>query len=108
MNKLKEKLQTSLGIVGLILWYFIAITITCAPLFCVFRFNTIVDVILIGVMTFLPLVGAIVELGLWIWSLVLAINMPFDFFMLVYYIALAFYVFTKIIPTILSLFERRR
>lgn len=108
MNKLKEKLSVSLGVAGLVLWYLIVIIITCAPLICVLRFNMIINFILVGVMMFMPLIGTIVELVLWIWSFIVAINMPFDVFMLVYYIALLFYVITKVVPAILTLFDGRK
>lgn len=107
MKNFKEKLSTYFGGFGFILWYLITVLISFAPLIFVFNFNPVIDIVIVGVITFIPIIGSIVELVLWIWSLSIALNMPFDIFILMYCIALLIYVVTKLVPAIISLFDRR-
>ena len=108
MNKLKETLSASLGVFGTILWFLITILLTLAPIICVLDFSFIVDLLIIIAITALPLIGAIIELGLWVWSFIVAFGMPFDVFMLIYYIALVIYVVTKVIPMIAAIFGSKK
>lgn len=108
MNSLKEKMTAALGTVGIYLWFGISVLITFAPLAFVLKLGIIIDLILIAVVTTVPVIGTIVELGLWIWSFVKALSMPFDLFIGIYYVALAIYVFTKLVPTVMLCFRRAR
>ncbi len=106
MNTIKEKLGSALGGIGLILWYAVSAIVTFAPLFCVLKFNFFIDFLIILAILAFPLVGAVVELVIWVWSFVVAISMPFDIFMGIYYVALAIYVLTKLVPMVLTLFSK--
>lgn len=106
MNTIKEKLGSALGGIGLILWYAVSAIVTFAPLFFVLKFNFFIDFLIILAILAFPLVGAVVELVIWVWSFVVAISMPFDIFMGIYYVALAIYVLTKLVPMVLTLFSK--
>lgn len=70
------------------------------------KFNFFIDFLIILAILAFPLVGAVVELVIWVWSFVVAISMPFDIFMGIYYVALAIYVLTKLVPMVLTLFSK--
>lgn len=103
---MKEKLQTALGSFGMIIWYIVSAIILLAPLIFVLHLPWIVDFLIIAAIISVPFFGDIVELGIWVWSFILAIKMPFDRLMIIYYIAAAIYVFTKLIPFLTVLFRK--
>lgn len=109
MNKLKDTLYLHLGQFGYILFYVICALFAFAPLVCVLDFNPIVNFLIVGVIMFVPILGQILELVLWVWSFVLALNMPCDVFLVIYYIAftiIALKVLFSIVVFILSLFSK--
>lgn len=104
MNYFKDKLFGIMGSAGYIVYYAISCILFFMPLVFL-DFNFIIDIILIFVMLSVPFIGQLCELILWIWSLFIVLKEPFSGFILVYFIALAIYVFTTVLPFIISLFR---
>lgn len=85
---LKEKLISALGCFGIVVYYLISLTFSIAPLI-ILDFPFIVNLILIGIVMFLPYIGGIANAILWVLALVAAIMGPQDAFAIVYYVMFA-------------------
>lgn len=103
MNKVKEFLAGSALLVGSGFRWFLSLLLLFAPLFFVLDFKAYIDGLIIVAVLFVPFLGGLLELAIWGWSLIVAVKMPFDIFIGIYYAALALYVFTKLVPVLLSL-----
>lgn len=103
MNKVKEFLAGSALLVGSGFRWLLSLLLLFAPLYFVLDLSTLLDCLIILAVLSLPFVGGLIELAIWVWSFIVALNMPFDIFIGIYYAALAFYVFTRLVPMLLSL-----
>ena len=99
---MKEKLAAKLGVLGYVIFYLIAAFFAYCPLIFL-DFPFIVNAILIGVIMFLPIIGTILNLILWIWSFVVVLSAPIDIFSILYFIAFAVYIISEIITMAVSL-----
>ena len=102
MKTLKDVLLGSLGTFGYILWYLLSILLIYAPLIFL-DLPFLIDLVIIFAVSSVPFWGDIVELIIWIWSIFAVLAGPFDIFAILYFIALAFYIFTKFIPFVISI-----
>lgn len=102
---LKAKLITSLGSLGLILFYMIGVLFAIAPLVILDTpfWLTFLLVIAINV---IPLIGSLIEVVLWVWALIVAIGSPQDIFVIVFYVLFAINVVRLLSVFIPSLFVR--
>jgi hypothetical protein len=105
-SSLKEKLIGSLGVFGYIIWYIIAFVFAFAPLW-VLNLPWWADMLIVAVIMFLPIIGALCNIGIWIWSFFVAIITPINAFVVIYFIVLTIYVIIYIIPILISIFSRR-
>lgn len=103
---MKEKLSSALGSFGGILWYIISFLYSFAPLF-ILRFPFWVDLILIGVILFLPIIGEIVRIALYVWAFVVAIGQPVDIVSIIFFVFAALYAFTTLVPFITATFGNK-
>ena len=104
LTKLKDRLTESLGVFGAILYLIFSIIYFCFPLRAL-GFHIIVNILLIGAMLRLPILGDLLRHVLWIWSLVVVIGGGFSLpFTIVYYIFFILYCCTELIPFLLGIF----
>lgn len=95
---MKEKLTGALGTVGGIIYYVVACILLFMPL-NVLKFPWWIDLICLAALIFTTYIASILELVLWVWSLVVVISQwPLDVFTIIYYIALVIYVVSGLIP----------
>ena len=104
---MKEKLTSALGSFGIVLWYIISFLYSFAPLI-ILRFPFFVDLILIGIIMFLPFVGELIRLGLYIWAIVVALGQPIDAVSIVFFVFAILYTLTTVVPLITATFGRNR
>lgn len=100
---LKEKLQTTLGAIGGILFYLISFTIYILPLVMIDA-SFWLDLLFFGILYFFP-VSSIV---FWIWGLVCAITGPQDAWAIIYYVLFVVMWVPFFISTIAELLSPRR
>jgi len=96
---MKEKLITTFGWFGAVLYYFILMTIVIMP-FLMIDLNFWIECILMVVYFLLP----ITTLIFWIWGLVCTIMGPQDILAIIYYILFAVLALPYIVLTLISLF----
>ena len=101
MNKVKDLLFGSLGVVGLILWYLIGAIVMFTPL--VFLDFSFWVYWLITAALFIPFIGGITNFIIWIWSFVVVVSEPIDGWSIAYFIIFAIYGLSTIIPTAISI-----
>lgn len=100
---MKEKLISVFGTVGFVLWWLLAATYVVVPV--VATGATIwIQLVLIAVLTFTTLLGAILTPIIYVWGLIVTIQMPFGIFSVVFYVCLALWLLTEFIPSIISMF----
>lgn len=107
---MKEKLLNALGNFGVVLYYIIGFLVTLMPMMF-FHLPVWLFFLLSIVFQFviqIPIFGNIIHLGLWIWSFINVLSEPFDFWVVLYYIALAVYVAVFLIPTIIAFIPHKQ
>ena len=107
-SPLKEKLGGALGAAGYAIYYLVSLLITTLPfVFIGLNVHWAVLILIIAVYLFIPI--APVELALWIWGLVGAIDADAGFFSVLYYIVFAIKcipILIAIVAGIASLFQK--
>ena len=101
MNKLKDALLSGLGWVGMVIYWAIGSVIAFAPLFFL-DFPFLADIVIIGVVMFMPILQNIVRPVIWISALIAAIQGPIDVFAIIYFIFFAFYAFAGLVQDVLT------
>ena len=96
---MKEKLLSTLGTLGYILWYVISIIIYILPLVMIGK-SFFLNLLFLAAMYFFPPSSVV----FWIWGLVCAINGPQDIFAIIYYVAFA----VMFLPFILSFLPKKK
>lgn len=102
---MKEKLTTTLGALGGVLWFILSALYCFSPLL-ILRLPGWLDFILFMAMFSLPFVGELVRAVLYIWALVVAIQGPQDVFAIVFYVIAAIYFFTTLVPFVAAFFKK--
>lgn len=102
MEKLKNALVGTLGVVGYVVWnvilfgvYFIPVTVLDFPLWA--------DILICLCIMEIPIVGRLMYFAAWIWSFIIVISNPIGGFSIFYLIAFAIYVLTGVVPFIINL-----
>ena len=97
MEKLKELLVGSLGIVGYVIWsvllcvfYFLPVNVLDIPLW--------VDILIVLCIANIPVFGDFLYFVTWIWSFIIIISEPINVFSIFYLVVFGIYVFTGVIP----------
>ena len=102
MNKLKENLVVSLGVVGIVLWYLLDVAIALTPLVFLDFPLWIKIIVLFALMSF-QYVGGLIQIALWVWSFVVVIARPIDGWSIFYFVTFAFFFFVHILPSIVNI-----
>lgn len=102
---IKDRLTDILGAGGSIVFFVISYIFLVMPLL-VLHLHFLIDILLIFLIATIPLLGFFIELILWICSLVSIVHNPFDSTILniIYFLALAIYIWGKGIPGLISVF----
>lgn len=87
---MKEKLISSLGIFGYIIVYIVLSAFAIAPIL-VLRFPAWATFVALIVIDFVPFVGTLLNLGLYIWAFVVAVTSPQNVFSIILYISFFFF-----------------
>jgi hypothetical protein len=106
-NVIKEKLVGALGGFGIILWYIIIFVMAIAPLW-ILNLPWWLDGLIIAAIMFVPILGDIVNLGIWIWSFFIAINSAVNALVIIYFIVLGIYALIFILPILIALFSKKQ
>lgn len=101
MSSVKEKLTTTFGVFGSII-YFVIRTIVYVLPFVMIGGNFFLSLVLIGINTFVPFTSVV----FWIWGLICAIKGVQDVWAILYYIAFAVIWIPFYISTIISFFSK--
>ena len=104
---MKEKLTGVLGTFGFIIFWIITSILTFMPL-TILHWSFWLDILVITIVLFIPVIGNICMFILWAVTLPMVILGPFDIVAIFYYVALAIYVFAYIIPFLLTVIRNRR
>jgi len=102
MNKIKDSLVGTLGVIGYILWIIIGALTMFTPL----AFLDIpfwISLLIIIAIIYLPFIGGITNFIIWVLSFVVVVSGPIDSFSIAYFIIFAIYCLTAIIPTAISI-----
>ena len=98
---MKEKLTSTLGVLGFIIWFIITSVLAFMPL-AFFNLPFWADFLIILSINAFPIVGTIINAVIWIWALVLCIRGPQDMFAIIYYILFSFNTLRIVFDMILS------
>lgn len=96
---MKDKLMSTLGGLGVILWYVLSVFIYILPMVMIGK-SFILNVIFFAVMYFFPISSIV----FWVWGLMCAIAGPQDIFAIIYYIAFAI----MFLPFFLSFIPKKK
>lgn len=97
-----KKLLSKLGSAGVVIYWIIAVILFIMPL-VILGLPWWANIIISGIMLGAPLVGEVVEFAVYVWALVEAVKQPCDWAILIFYISLALYIISTLIPSILEL-----
>lgn len=98
---MKDKLVNSLGWFGYILYFLIASVLAFIPL-SILQFSFWINILIILAILCVPVLGDIAEFLLWVYSFPKAISGEQDIWAIIYYIGLAMYVITSLLPTVIN------
>lgn len=98
---MKEKLLSSLGCVGMVLWYAISALVYVLP-FVMIDASFWLDLLFFGIVYFFPPASGV----FWVWGLVCAIQGPQDFVAIIYYVAFAVMFLPFFISTVCDLIAK--
>ena len=99
----RDRLTAAFGVFGFALYYLLFTAIAYAPLL-ILDFSWWIDLLLIAGILFLPFVGRLTELVLWVWAFLLVVEMEPCLKAALFYIGAALYVLFVLLPSILHLF----
>ncbi|HJB98074.1 MAG TPA: hypothetical protein H9710_05780 [Candidatus Acutalibacter pullicola] len=104
---MKEKLETLFGNFGCALYYLSALLLIAIP-FILIDCPAWLAGLLITASAAIPYIGIVIQIAVWIWGLVVAISLPTDFWVIVFYIGFFLFIVSTIVPAILSLLPDRK
>ena len=103
LKYLKDFLVGTFGVVGFGLWFIIGALTMFAPLVFL-DVSFWVSLLIIIAILYIPIIGDITNLVIWIWSFVVVISEPIDGFSIAYFIIFAIYGLSTIIPPVIGVF----
>ena len=98
---MKEKFTGALGIFGYIIWFLISYLLVFFPLVFI-GLPWWANILIVFAIQALPLLGAVAEIVIWIWGVVIAVQMPQSVWTILLYVAFAVNVIVYVIPTLYS------
>lgn len=96
-----KKLLSKLGSVGIAIYWIIAVILFVMPL-AILGLPWWANIIISGIMLGIPIVGEVVEFAVYVWALIEAVNQPFDWAIILFYVSLVLYIISTLIPSILD------
>lgn len=96
-------LTRAFGVFGLVLYYLLILAIAYAPLLFL-GFPWWANILAVLGIMFIPFIGGLAQLILWIWGFLLVVKLPVSLTVVLFYIGAALYVPFVLIPGILSHF----
>lgn len=94
-----KKLLSKLGSVGIAIYWIVSIALFVMPL-AVIGLPWWANILIYGVILGIPVVGEIAEFVVFVWAFVVALNQPFDWVILLFYISVVIYIVSTLIPTV--------
>lgn len=104
MNKIKDILCGTLGIVGLVVWYLIGAIMMFTPLVFLEDLSFWISLLIIIAILYIPFIGDITQFIIWLWSFVVVVSEPIDGWSIAYFVVCALYVFTTLLPIVINTF----
>lgn len=95
MNKLKDFLQGTFGVIGYLIYFFIAFIFSYIPLYFL-DFNIWVTIAIVLAVEFIPFVTLAMPI-FWIWALIDSLFKPIDTFSIILYICFVIYLIIFIV-----------
>lgn len=89
------------------LWYIASFLYCFSPLM-VLGFPFLINLVLTSLMMFLPIVGELIRIVLYVVAIIVELGHPIDTISIVFFIFAALYFFTTLVPLICSLLSRRK
>ena len=102
MEKLKDALVGTLGIVGYIAWSVLLAGIVFMPL-SVLNFPLWADILIILIIMNIPILNKLLEFVIWIWSFTIVISEPITVFSVFYFVIFGIYILTDVIPLVIDI-----
>ena len=108
LEKLKDVLVGSLGVVGYVIWKFLLYVFYFFPVFCL-ELPLWLDILISLAILYIPIIGNFLYFAAWVWSFIIVLSNPINWFSVVYFIMFGIYILTGVLPfiinIILSLFD---
>ena len=102
MQKLKDVLVGSLGIVGYGIWTVLLYGFYFIPVF-VLNIPWWVSIIIVLCVVNIPIFGEVLYFATWIWSFIIIVSESINLFSIFYFVVFGLYVFTGVIPSVVRL-----
>lgn len=103
---MKEKLQSSLGSFGVILWLALSLVACVIPVL-VLDFSFWWSLLVLAVVFIFNTLGGVVMFVLYIWAFIVAVQGPQSVITVVFYVCFVLYVLPNIISLIVALFAKK-
>lgn len=100
---MKEWLVNKAGGVGFAIWIVISIIFIVMPV-AVLPISIWIRALIVVIIYALPMIGQLVQIAVYAWAFVVTINGPQDTVAIIFYVVFAFWVFTTLIPLIITVF----
>ena len=102
VEKIKDVLVGSLGVVGMVVWSLVCAVLAFLPL-SFLNFPLWMDLVIIFVILSMDFVGGLISLILWIWSFIIVISAPIDGLSIFYFVVFAVYFVTSVLPIVTNI-----
>lgn len=102
MEKIKDNLVGTLGIVGYVIWIFILFGIYFIPVI-VLNLPLWVEILIVLCIMNIPVIGNLLYFASWVWSFTIVISEPIDGWSIFYFVAFGIYILTEVLPFIINL-----
>ncbi len=103
---MKEKIQSSLGSFGLVLWLALSLVACVIPVI-VLDFSFWWSLLVFAVVFIFNSLGGVVMFGLYIWAFIVAVQGPQSVITVIFYVCFVLYVLPNIISLIIALFSKK-
>lgn len=107
MNTFKEKLVEKLGTFGFILWFIISLIYILVPVAILPIPFWLRGIIVLAIYA-LPMIGLLVETGVFFWGFYVTISGPQDVIAIIFYVVFALWMVTTFIPVFRYVFFNKK
>ncbi|MGN1027564.1 MAG: hypothetical protein ACI4P4_14325 [Faecousia sp.] len=106
MNPFREKLVEKLGAFGFALWFIISLIYIILPV-AILPIPFWLRGIIVLVIYALPMIGLLVQIGVFFWGFYVTISGPQDVVAIIFYIVFALWIISTFIPLLISVFSTK-